>query len=390
MRTPTRVGGAGREMEPKSLRGQITQPTDHQQGASMRNMLGSQRTHTRALMTTEYQERYRPPHCYKAMVTTTTPKNPYHALKGTAADVTTCRAFYVAHKVIKTPPKPQEPSLLPPKENQRTASAVGAKQTASTVEDYKTVYQNDFRVWKVTKRQPFKLSDSLKVNQGLSVTSTAPKEGSFEKGPVCVAADSKPDREMAKSQPFERMTSYRCDYVAHSAQAKIQSLKPANQTNSDLLSEAAAKKTSPSSDREEFLSTTHADYKGHQCPRTKSILPTLQNFEKSKEPLETTTTMREDFKAWNKARIFPTFNKIKQNAPQKSTASVCSCEPAHICKNDQKPLSPQSKPCETRVCNSNYPVTKETPTPADNGFSSGCECISNGNEESRRFWRHGF
>uniref|UniRef100_A0A3Q3MYE2 Uncharacterized protein n=1 Tax=Labrus bergylta TaxID=56723 RepID=A0A3Q3MYE2_9LABR len=292
-------------------------------------MLGSQRTHTRALMTTEYQERYRPPHCYKAMVTTTT--------------------------------------------------AVGAKQTASTVEDYKTVYQSeqsahhisivhfrskttntlyvmfqihfhcscfpdDFRVWKVTKRQPFKLSDSLKVNQGLSVTSTAPKEGSFEKGPVCVAADSKPDREMAKSQPFERMTSYRCDYVAHSAQAKIQSLKPANQTHSDLLSEAAAKKTSPSSDREEFLSTTHADYKGHQCPRTKSILPTLQNFEKSKEPLETTTTMREDFKAWNKARIFPTFNKIKQNAPQKSTASVCSCEPAHICKNDQKPLSPQSKP----------------------------------------------
>ncbi|XP_060887957.1 stabilizer of axonemal microtubules 2 [Labrus mixtus] len=366
-------------------------------------------------MTTEYQEGYRHPHCYKAMVTTTMQKHPYHALKGTAADVTTCRTFYLAHKVIKTPPKPPEPPL-PPKEKQRTASApdrslcFGNKQRASSVEDYKTVYQknnkyivhhvpnpfsllllpDDFREWKVAKRQPFKLNDSLKVSQGLLVTSTTPKEGSFKKGPVCVAADSKPDRDMGKSQPFERMTSYRCDYVTHSPQAKVQSLKPANRIYENILSEPEAKKTSPSSDREEFLSTTHADYKGHQCPRAKPVLPTLQNFVKSKEPLETTTTMRADFKVWNKARISQPLTKKKQNAPQKSTASVCSCEPAQICKNDRKPLSPQSKPCETRVCNSNYPVTKETPTPAHSGFSSGYECISNGTEESRRFWLHGF
>lgn len=52
---------------------------------------GSQRAQTRASMTTEYQERFLPPRCYTAFVSSSTQKDPYHPLKATGTDTTTFR-----------------------------------------------------------------------------------------------------------------------------------------------------------------------------------------------------------------------------------------------------------------------------------------------------------
>ncbi|XP_034532459.1 stabilizer of axonemal microtubules 1-like [Notolabrus celidotus] len=311
--------------------------------------MASQRAMTQALMRTEYMDKFIPPHCNKTLVTSTSYKHPYHPLRATCTDVSTLRTFYLAKKRVKNAPKPPQPSMLP-KAQQRTKAAPhnpsrwGRSETR--VEDYKSVYQNDFRVWEMNKRQPFRLSDSLKVNQGLSVTRRASKGGLFEKSTVCVPVDSKPDPKIKETQPIESSTSYRSDYVVHPVQPKTRREKPVKQSNKGLLSEpkavwdvnqelfdnsgelneqfkswsietkfqGKAKESTLAQDHEKFLSTTHADFPGHQWfQRTKPILPSVQNYENSKDPFHATTTMKEDFKAWSVPRRFPIVHKQKLN-----------------------------------------------------------------------------
>ncbi|KAF1380542.1 hypothetical protein PFLUV_G00164940 [Perca fluviatilis] len=349
----------------------ISQQNGNQGATSVRKPSGSQTAQPGAAMTTEYQERFLCPHGH----------NPNHPPKGTSDDMTTIRSYYVTQKWIKHPPKAPQPSL-PPKDK-RCGSATQnhvhlvANQLASKLEDYTTVYQKDFQAWKANKRKPFKLADSLRANEGLGATDNASKEGHSH-----------------EPQPFESVTSYRFDYVKHPVQPRTRTEKPVCQTKGlpcqaavplkpkvardmkqELSDEAReffqqfktwslenkfhgqgkAKKSSPPADHDNFLSTTHADYTAHKCQRTKPFLPSKQTMEKSKEPFQATTTMKEDYKTWNTPRRFPIVRKAAMDWP----SSLCP------------------KVNETAVCHSNCDATTQV---------SGLEHISNGNEESRMYW----
>ncbi|KAK5892546.1 hypothetical protein CesoFtcFv8_012913 [Champsocephalus esox] len=52
---------------------------------SVRKRLG-ERAHKRLSMSTKYQEKFLPPLCHTAMVTSAPQKSPYHTLKGTIPD----------------------------------------------------------------------------------------------------------------------------------------------------------------------------------------------------------------------------------------------------------------------------------------------------------------
>lgn len=259
----------------------------------------------------------------------------------------------------------------------------------------------------------------MKVNQGL-VAPNSPK-GRSEKNSAHFADNSKSVPQVPEPQPFESMTSYRSDYVTHPLQPRIRREKPAYKprglpfepiassrpkvawdTNEEVFDtdffqkfktwsletkfhgQGKAKESGPAADHEKFLSTTHADYTTHKCQRTKPVLPSMQSREKSKEPLQTTTTMKEDYKAWDTPQRLPTVHKEKPDCPKKTTFSLCP--PAESCKTNPKPGSLHPKANETKGCNSGCNATHKPQSPDEGTAFSGFECISNGNEESRRYW----
>ncbi|XP_039997267.1 stabilizer of axonemal microtubules 2 isoform X2 [Xiphias gladius] len=393
------------------------QHSGSQRAPSMRKHSGTQRAQTRASMTTEYRERFVPPRC--------------HTTAGTSTKGTTFRSLYITQKWIKTPPKAPQPSL-PPKGRQKCSSAphdpscLEASQLASKVEDYTTVYKNDFRAWEAKKRQPIRLIDSLKVSQGLVVTSSTSKERRIEGNSVQVDANSDTVSREQERQPFGSITSYRSDYITHPVQPRTRREKPANRTNKSLLSASAASSrpklawqinrerfdgaseffqqfktwsletkfhgqgearvTSPPADHNAFLSSAHRDYTPHECQRTKPTVPSVQSGEKSREPFQATTTMKEDYKAWDTPRRFPIVHKEKIKQPKKTPFSGCTPKPAESCKTNPKPFRLHPKLNETAVCNSSCTATKKPQCPAKIGAFSGFESISTGTGESRVYW----
>ncbi|XP_045921063.1 stabilizer of axonemal microtubules 2 isoform X1 [Micropterus dolomieu] len=364
-------------------------------------------------MTTEYQERFLPPRCYTAIISTSMQRDPYHSLKGMSADMSTYTRSYYVDKWMKTPPKASQP----PKDNQKCTSAphnpvrARANQMESKEEDYISVYKHDFRTWKVNMRRPYKLHDGLKVNQGLIVTNS---EGCFQKKSVQVEVNSKPVPQEREPQHFESITSYRSDYVTHPLQPRTGREKPVYQTNKRLPlehgtpsgpnmawdinhkvfdkaseffeqfktrsletnfhGEGKAKESSPQAEHSEFLSTTHADYKAHKCQRTKPVLPPMHTIKKSMKPFQGTTTMKEDYKAWDTPQRTPIVHKEELDWPMKTSFSVCIPKPAEHCKTNPKPFN--------YSCN----ATQKPQRPVENGTFSSFTCISTGTEESRRYW----
>ncbi|XP_031706747.1 stabilizer of axonemal microtubules 2 isoform X2 [Anarrhichthys ocellatus] len=289
-----------------------------------------------------------------------------------------------------------------------------ANQMASKL-DYTSVYKNDFQAWKVKRRLPYKLTDSLTVNQGLVVTGH-PSKSRFQKNSVQVAANSKP-----VPQPFESVTSYRSDYVTHPVQPTRRekpvyhakgllsqpavSLKPkvAWAVNQDIFDKASAlfqefktwslenkfhgkgkaKESSSPSDHCNFLSTTHADCTEHKCQRAKPVLPSKQTGETSKERFWGTTTMKEDYKSWDMPQRFPSVRKEQLAWPEKTTFSLCTPKPAEGRKTTRKPFRHHPKSNKkASSCN----ATKRTHRPAEDGALSNLERSSPGTQESRMYW----
>ncbi|KAM7377422.1 hypothetical protein PAMA_013958 [Pampus argenteus] len=238
-------------------------------------------------------------------------------------------------------------------------------------EDYTSVYKNDFKAWKSNKAH-----DYLKTRQGLHVTDGASKKYCRQK--VCVpAAANSP--QVQKPVPFESLTIYRSDYITHPVQAVIRRVRPVFHTNTGLPLEPAvsfgrqgdtqgkAAASGPQADHNRFLSTTHRDYTARE--HTKRILPSMQTCEKSKEPLQVTTSEKKDYKVWDK----------KLNCPKKTT--FCVSEPASHA--DTRKTNPKLE--QTGVCNPNCNTTEEPQRPAENGTSS-FKCISTGTDGSRLYW----
>ncbi|XP_040887755.1 stabilizer of axonemal microtubules 1-like [Toxotes jaculatrix] len=370
----------------------------------------SQRAQTLPSMTTEYQERFLPPHCHTTVVSALTLKN--HPLKGMGDDGTTFKSYYVAHKWNKNPQK--EPlSSLPLKGHQRCSSA-----PQDATEDYTSVYQNDFREWAISKRQPCKLNDSLKVKLGLIVPRGTPKEGHSQNISVQRDANSKPVPQEEEPKPIESITSYRSHYITHPVQPRMRREKPMNQTNKGLLASVGpkfawqinqklidgedeffqqfktwsletkfhgkgkAKVSSPPADHKAFVSTVHVNYKPHECQRTEPIQPSVQSREKGREPFHSMTSMKEDCKFWDTLQHIPIVHKEEMEQSKKTPHSVCTPKPAERCKTNPKPSNAHSKLNETAASNSREKLQR----PAENGAFSGFESISSGTEESRMYW----
>ncbi|KAM7366176.1 hypothetical protein PAMP_015641 [Pampus punctatissimus] len=215
-------------MPPKPIKHKNTQHGSNNQATLMRRHFGSQKAQNWASVVTEYQERFLPPHCHKSIITTSTQTDPYHPLKGTGADQTTFRSYFIAQKWMKNPEKIQIPQPLVPPKCQRTCNGALYNHNPSK-EDYTSVYKNDFQAWKSNKRQPHKVRDYLKVNQGLVVTQSASKNDRRQNSP-----------QVQEPVPFESITSYRSDYITHPVQARIRRVKPIFQTSTDLPLQPAA------------------------------------------------------------------------------------------------------------------------------------------------------
>lgn len=277
------------------------------------------------------------------------------------------------------------------------------------------LFSDDFQAWKVKKRLPYKLTDSLTVSRGLVATDHPSKSG-FQKNSVQVAANSKP-----VPQPFESVTSYRSDYVTHPVQPTCRE-KPVHHTkgllsqpaasskpkvawavNQDIFDEASAlfrefktwslenkfhgkgkaKESSPPADHCNVLSTTRADYTEHKCRRAKPVLPSKQTGETSKGRFWGTTTMKEDYKSWDMPQRFPSIRKEELAWPEKTTSSLCTPKPAEGRKTTRKPFRHHLKWNEkASSCN----ATKGTHRPAEDGALSNLERSSPGTQESRMYW----
>lgn len=234
--------------------------------------------------------------------------------------------------------------------------------------------------------------------------------------------DSVPQKKKER-QPFESITSYRSDYVTHSLPPRTHKEKPVYQTNKGLPLDPTAASFRPkvalninqelvdgtselfkhlnnwsletkfhgqrkaqvcsAPADHTFLSTTHAHYITHKCQRTKPILPVM-NTEKSKEPFQAMTTMREDYKAWDTPRHVPV--RTEDMERKKKTLSVWGPTPAESCKTNLKPCNFNSKANETAVRNSSCNASEKPQRPAENQAFSGFHCISSGNDESRMYW----
>ncbi|KAJ4949647.1 hypothetical protein JOQ06_021156 [Pogonophryne albipinna] len=386
-------------MHPQNMRQQNGKPP----ATSVRKPLG-ERVHKRISMSTEYQEKFLPLRCHAAMVTSAPQKAPYHTLKGTSSDKGSLIRVYVTHKYThQTPEAPQQ--SLPPKVQRRCSSAPQnpvrsiANQVAAMF--YTSVYRDDFQAWKVIKRQPFKLTHSLKVNQGLVAPISTSKQSPFQK--VHVGANCKTVPKELEPQPIESITSYRSDYVAHPVQPRKRREQPVQQNNGLPLQAAVplyrelfdaahksfengspetqfqgrgkAKESIPSADVNQFISTTHADFPAHKCQRTKLILP-MEHRERANEPLESTTTMREAYKAWDTPRCRPALAR-----PKKTTFSLITHQPIESCNTNQKPFSLNPKVSDTEGCKS----TEKPPRSAEDGGSPSLDRTSPDTKESRTY-----
>ncbi|TNN60081.1 hypothetical protein EYF80_029750 [Liparis tanakae] len=336
----------------------------------MRKNVCSPRARPRPSFTTEYQERFLPPHCHTTFITSSTQRNPYHALKGTSAEMNTFR------KWAKQPQRDAPLRSESPKHHRRSSSIThnpthfGADQMAAKVEDYMSAYRRDFQAWKVKKLPPYKPTDSLTVNQGLVVTGR-PSQSPFQNTAVQVADDSLKFPEVRKA-PFESVTSYTSDYVTHPVQPRHRvkpthptkdllaepdvPLKPRVASDQDICDEASsffqafedwsignkidgkghAGESDPPPDDGDVLSTALADNTEHECRRAKP----------AKERSGGTTTTKEDCRCWD-----------EPERPEKTTQQTFHHHP----KSDEKaptglnlnlkcnkPETEDSKMCWTR------------------------------------------
>ncbi|XP_068444504.1 uncharacterized protein [Clinocottus analis] len=197
---------------------------------TLRKPCCSLRAHARP--STEYRDRYVHPQSHTATIMSSAQRNTNPTLMGTSVEMTPLRSICATHKCPhQTANAVQFPEST--KHHRRCSSithlpARSEAEVACKVEDYTSVYKNDFQAWKVNKRLPYKQANSLTVNQGLVVTGARPSQGSPQ---------------VRKPQPFESITSYRSDYVTHPVQP-IRRVKPMQSTKG-LLSEPCRNSSKP-------------------------------------------------------------------------------------------------------------------------------------------------
>ncbi|XP_031611881.1 uncharacterized protein LOC116332919 isoform X1 [Oreochromis aureus] len=359
----------GAEMHPKTGR----QQTNKQPAAQIRKH--SLKPQTKASMTTEYQERFLPPTCYVAIVTTAAKKSPYHPLKGTSHEITSLRSFYIQQKWIKKPPKVPQPPEPDYRRCKGPLSAANhpANQTPSRT-DYMSIYQNDFKHWEGSKRQPIILKDSLTVKHGLGNMLALAKE---------------PER-------IANTTSYKSDYIPHPANPRPVKLKHSNQSSKDLPLEPRL----PFKPKQPWSTHQHLDkgsdffekfnscsletkFQGHttdfSSPADHSVHCQVKNLpalEINDVPRHAASTVTDDYRVWRSPQSFTTV---------RTTLSVGKPKSPDDSKASPKTLRQHAKIHKAAACNSSRGATQKPQSPADTELLSSFEC-STENGESKMYW----
>ncbi|KAK6323158.1 hypothetical protein J4Q44_G00054970 [Coregonus suidteri] len=303
-----------------------------------------------------------------------------------------------------------------------------------------SLYKEDFRAWHTQKVQPYRTCDTLKLNDSKFEVSTTYQDDYCHKGPAEARESFKPAPDTPETLPFDGATNYQTQYVSHPVQPRqpkekavywptsaplngvstyrqdyqglpAKPVKPFRAKVAWESSRAIFQGTSEFRDQykawplqpkhrhqaEEYcppegtmvgLSTAHADYVGHECQqRPQSARPPVEAWTKeAREPLQTRSTMKEDYRAWDMVRPSPTLHADELEKPKGAFAKTTNFRSAYAPKSAQraasfKPtqtlLSPQAMD-EDSVYRPTY-MPKEVPScPAWDGCPPGFEYSSTG------------
>ncbi|XP_031611882.1 uncharacterized protein LOC116332919 isoform X2 [Oreochromis aureus] len=285
------------------------------------------------------------------------------------------RSFYIQQKWIKKPPKVPQPPEPDYRRCKGPLSAANhpANQTPSRT-DYMSIYQNDFKHWEGSKRQPIILKDSLTVKHGLGNMLALAKE---------------PER-------IANTTSYKSDYIPHPANPRPVKLKHSNQSSKDLPLEPRL----PFKPKQPWSTHQHLDkgsdffekfnscsletkFQGHttdfSSPADHSVHCQVKNLpalEINDVPRHAASTVTDDYRVWRSPQSFTTV---------RTTLSVGKPKSPDDSKASPKTLRQHAKIHKAAACNSSRGATQKPQSPADTELLSSFEC-STENGESKMYW----
>ncbi|XP_075999837.1 stabilizer of axonemal microtubules 2 [Genypterus blacodes] len=257
-------------------------------------------------------------------------------------------------------------------------------------------FKDDFRAWDAHKRQPYKLSDNLKVSPATFTTTTTFKDAFCPKSPGKMTENFKPTPPARESQPFDGTTNYKTEYITHPLPLRTLREKPLYQSNSSTLTrvftthenykglpqppassckpkvtwernpapfegtsesrekfktwplepkfQRKAEEYSPPTQNMASLSTTHADYMAHKFQRRRSARLPVEAWERKGETFQTNSTMKEDYRVWDTIRCPPIIHKEElewsKDEIEKTTTYRSVFTPKHIQRSIScKPLA---------------------------------------------------
>lgn len=297
-------------------------------------------------------------------------------VKWNNSEETSFRSLHMAHNWIKQPSQLQ---TVTPSCSKRCCCAHFCPKC--TKDHYTTHYKHDYQAWKLSKQQTCILQDNLNVSEGLSAA----------------------DRHGKKRHPFENTTTYRSSFVAHPVQARKRQYKPVQTSHLQLgqptccdhciadpcnrivhhFKALTLETKLPTKDKDNpnsFLSTAQADFTPPKLqPRSKPLIQQKQkkiqrktSQERNKAPFQGTTTMTDEYRAWDLPRRQSTTHKDdwKKDLNQ-SSFSMIAPDSAHCarCHANYKPLD------NTAVRSNDTAATSKCPIP--NG-TIGFECVAAG------------
>ncbi|XP_041723916.1 stabilizer of axonemal microtubules 2-like isoform X2 [Coregonus clupeaformis] len=302
------------------------------------------------------------------------------------------------------------------------------------------LFPGEFRAWHNQKVQPYRTCDNLKLNDSKFEVTTTFQDDYCYKGPTEARESFKPAADTRETLPFDGATNYHTQYVPHPVQptqpkgkavyrptsAPLNGVSTYRQDYRGLPAEPAkpfrakvAWESSPavfqgtSEFRDQYkvwplqpkhqhqaekycppegtmvgLSTAHADYVDHECQqRPQSARPPVEAWVKeAREPLQTRSTMKEDYRTWDVVPPPPMVYADELEKPKGAFANTTTFRSAYTPKTaqratsfkpTQKLLSPKAMD-EESIYRSTYTPKEIPPCPARDGCPPGFEYSSMG------------